>query len=109
MNEQQAHHMELDVYELIMNKSVFSKSTGVTFSLAPPIRCKNMQEVSNLQFIYVNFKEGRNEMYFQYREDIGMHAIMLDPNPDENVIIIALAKFVEPTADRQAVDLLAKG
>ena len=107
---QQAESMELDVYEMLQNTDPLSKGMGLQFTLAKPIRCKNMQEVSNLEFIYRNFTEGENELYFKYREDIGMHTVLISPpTNNDRVVIIALARFVEPAGDTKAVDLLVKG
>lgn len=104
-----SQHKEIDVYELVLNRDIFSKGMGVHFNLAKPIRCRNMREMSTLPFINRNFAENGNHIHFKYQEDIEMHTVLLDPGLDRNVMVIALARFIEPVADSKAVDILVKG
>lgn len=97
-----AERIELDVYEMIAN-TADSVRFGLKFNLAPAIRCKNVQEVSNLPFIYHHFKEGKNELYFRWYDSVSLYAIFIDKKANGDIIIIGFARFAEPN-DSRAVD-----
>lgn len=99
-----ADRIELDVFEMIANTAE-SVKFGLKFNLAPAIRCKSVQEVNNLPFIYHHFKEGKNEIYFRWYESISLYAIFIDKKANGDIIIIGFARFAE-TNDSRAVDLV---
>lgn len=92
------------IFPLLKNEGKFQEF-GLKILLGRPFRCKNVQQVSTLPFIVEKFHERQNEVYFQWREDLSLHTVHMDPNPDKDTIIIALAKFNKK--DRRAVDLPA--
>ena len=97
----------LEVFEML-EPSPDQRRLGMLFNLSIPYYCSNMQAASNLPFICKHLVDGRNELYFKYMEDLKVYAVIADPDHEDkdsnDIIIIALAKFVEPR-DSDAVAL----
>lgn len=98
----------VDIYQFIFNSDKVSAAFGLKCNLSQPYRCKNMQEVSNLLFIAQQLHEGQNEVYFRYRKDVNAYFVYVDPNPNKDTLVVALAKFRE-LEDTRAVDPLKVG
>lgn len=95
--------LDVLIFPLLKNEGKFQEF-GLKIVLGRPSHCKNIRQVANLPFIVEKFHERRNDVYFLWREDLMLHTVHMDPNPNKDTIIIALAKFINKK-DRQAVDL----
>ncbi len=91
------------IFPILRNTGKF-QDFGLKIILGPKFRCKNVQQVVNLPFISDQLSPGSNMVYFCYRDDLMLHTVHAEPNPDFDTLIIAFAKFVG-RPDRKAVDL----
>jgi hypothetical protein len=63
--------------------------------MSEPYRCTTIQEVKALPFVHPHLLDEDDDLYFKWVEDFNAHIIVSDPYPDEETVILALARFIE--------------
>ena len=70
-----------------------------------PVECNSVEEVGLLPFINKFFKDGQTEIYFRWIEELQAHAVVMDPELDDDTTVVALAQFISTNFhDTDAVD-----